>query len=122
MTPPYVLEAFCDYPDRLVASVVITEELEMTSYLDENPEEEQKESWLVVVADREACVDGTVLFMEVDQFGEMLPGRLRVPPRDVVSRINCYRNGQPLSLETEEEEGEIYAWCEGDPWDHGAPS
>ena len=120
--PSYVLEAFCDYPDRLESSVVTTEELERISYLDENPQEEQEEYWLVVVADREACEQGTVLFMEVGQFGAMLSGRLRVPPRDVVSRINCYRNGQTLSLETEGAEGVIHAWCEGDPWDYGAPS
>ena len=121
VTPSYVLEAFCDYPDRLEASVVTTEELEMMPYLNEQPPEE-REFWLTLVADRGACEKGTMLFMEVDQFGEMLPGRLRVPPRDVVSRINCYRNGHPLSLETEEEEGVIYAWCEGDPWDHAALS
>lgn len=121
VTPPSVLEAFCDYPDRLEAGQVDWKELEEIQYLDENPEVESKERWLVVVADREACVKGTVLFLEIDEFGEMLPGRLRVPPRDVVSRINSYINGYHLSLETEEEEGEIYAWCEGDPWDHQAP-
>ena len=98
------------------------EELEMISYLDENPKEERKEAWLVVVADRKAFEDGTVLFMEVDQFGVILSGQPRVPPRDIVSRINCYRNEQPLSLQTEGEEGAIYAWCEGDPRDHGAHS
>ncbi|KFY39466.1 hypothetical protein V495_05926 [Pseudogymnoascus sp. VKM F-4514 (FW-929)] len=121
-TQPYVLEAFCDYPDILERRLVDGKELEEVRYLDENPEEEEIECWLVVVADREACEEGTVLFMEIDGFGEMMPGRLRVPPRDVVTRINCYINGQHLSLETEQEEGEIYSWCDGDPWDHQAPT
>lgn len=121
VTPPYVLEAFYDYPDRLETSLLGKKELDDLQYLDENPDEEPAECWLVAVADREACEEGTVLFLEVDEFGEMLPGRLRVPPRDVVTRINSYINGQHLSLETEEEEGEIYTWCAGDPWDHQAP-
>lgn len=121
VTPPYVLEAFCDYPDRLEAGLIDGKVLEEVRYFDENPEEEPAECWLVVVADREACEEGTVLFMEIDGFGEMLPGRLRVPPRDVATRIYCYINGQHLSLETEGEEGEIYTWCDGDPWDHQAP-
>lgn len=121
VTPPYVLEAFCDYPDRLEASMLSKKELDDMHYLNENPDEERAERWLVVVADREACEEGTVLFLEVDEFGEMLPGRLRIPPRDVLTRIGCYINGQHLSLETEGEEGEIYTWCDGDAWDYQAP-
>lgn len=42
-TPPYVLEAFCDYPDILERRLVDEKELEEVRYLDENPDEEKIE-------------------------------------------------------------------------------
>ncbi|CAG8954814.1 hypothetical protein HYFRA_00004740 [Hymenoscyphus fraxineus] len=107
ITPSYVLALLKRYPDVIDGyhgpsekSIAYIEEGNMVG----------KQKGLMMVADKIACETGAVLLIGINDFGEMLPKRLRIKADDVVVFHANWTN-QYQDLEENGEEGEVGELC-----------
>lgn len=71
----------------------------------------------MVVADKRACQTGAVLSIGINDFGQMVPERLRVKPGDVHSFCVVWDDGQRLDENFREGEEGVVDWHLGNnPW------
>ena len=73
---------------------------------------------MVMVADRRACETGVVLLLGINEYGEMIPQRLRIAAARVWDFYCCWFNGQGIDENCDEnEEGEIDYLLGEDGWE-----
>ncbi|EFR03336.1 hypothetical protein MGYG_09122 [Nannizzia gypsea CBS 118893] len=77
---------------------------------------EQEQVLLILIADREACEDGWVLFLAINHLGEILPYRIRDKASLVVQQLADWSDGQQLAEGLLEETIEEYYVSSGDGW------
>lgn len=81
------------------------------------PDLDMSQCMMVVVADRKTCEDGWVLFLAVNERGEVLPFRIRESADYVAQLIYNYLNGQCLDENTSDPKKDIeYYRRGGDGW------
>ncbi|KAJ5096659.1 hypothetical protein N7456_007380 [Penicillium angulare] len=112
--PSYMLTALMRKPDTLdgLSQRDWPEEFyEMDDNLD------MMQCMMVVVADRKACEEGWVLFLAVNQSGEVLPFRVRESADYATQLISNYLDGQCLDENTRNPEDDVEHYMrEGDGW------
>ncbi|KAJ5988308.1 hypothetical protein N7481_003518 [Penicillium waksmanii] len=81
------------------------------------PEPDMLQCIMVVVADRKACEEGWVLFLAVNQKGEILPFRIRESADYAAQLIFNFMDGQCLDENTRDPKEDIeYYMRGGDGW------
>ncbi|KAG4438664.1 hypothetical protein IFR05_005845 [Cadophora sp. M221] len=114
VTPPYVRALLELYPNILERGGGLNVKRE--EYI-QSGEGRGKQHLMMVVVDKRACQTGAVLLIGVNDFGRMVPGRLRVKPGDVHSFCVNWDDGQRLDENFREgEEGEMDWYLGDDPW------
>ncbi|KAH7419563.1 hypothetical protein BKA64DRAFT_651127 [Cadophora sp. MPI-SDFR-AT-0126] len=105
VTPPYVQRIFEMYPDILETGGGLRKGDE-TYIL--GGQGVRKQRLMLVVIDKRACRTGAVLLLGIDDFGQMVPQRLRVKPGDVHQLCANWEDGQRLDENfCEGEDGEV---------------
>ncbi|EPE29152.1 hypothetical protein GLAREA_00312 [Glarea lozoyensis ATCC 20868] len=115
VTPPYVFQILKRYPDFMYSPSDAKDVriVESGKYVGQ-------QKLLFLVADKRACKLGEMLLLGVDEFGEMMPGRLRVKAGDVIVSVGNWFDGQALDENFREgEEGEQECNLDGGGWDLG---
>ncbi|KAJ5781089.1 hypothetical protein N7457_006249 [Penicillium paradoxum] len=115
--PSYMITALMHRPDTLDG---LSKRDWPSWYIEESVESDMVQCLMLVVADRKACEEGWVLFMAVNERGEVLPFRVRERASWTTQLIANYTNGQRLDENTSDPHEDIeYYMHGGDGW---APS
>jgi hypothetical protein len=112
--PPFILRALVRCPDAMEGSS------------GRDAEEDEEPTWsqalLVVVADGEACENGWVLLIAINDRGQVLHKRVRSKASDVGLNVAFWRDGgEPLDIEDRRENVMYYRDLNqsGNGWDDG---
>ncbi|RDL39247.1 uncharacterized protein BP5553_03587 [Venustampulla echinocandica] len=114
VTPSYVQELFNRYPDVLEGGGGLRGNV--VEYI-ESGRMAGKQHFMMIIADKRACETGAVLLLAIDDFGKMMPQRLRVKAGAVHISNNNWMDGQGLNENfLEGEEGEQDYFLGDDAW------
>jgi hypothetical protein len=117
VTPQYVKSLLKRYPDALERAGGPTES-EREFITAEGGQVGQR--LLMMVADKIACETGAVLLLGIDEYGEMMPQRLRIRADDVIIHTGNWEDGQAIEeCFHEGQKGELHYYEGEDAWVSG---
>ncbi|KAJ8117950.1 hypothetical protein OPT61_g990 [Boeremia exigua] len=119
-TPSFILSALVRCPDAMEGSS--GRDVEEDDDAEDDEELTQLQALLVVVADGEACEDGWVLLLAINNRGQVLHKRVRCKASDVGQNVALWKDGgEPLDIESQKENVMDYQdpSQSGNGWDDG---